>query len=591
MTFPTIPIPEDLKEALSDNTIKGKYLVLVLGVKYNNAKILITIPQQFSQFKDNIKKSLEGKHVEKQDITRIVSFIKENHQEFYPDCDDLLLDIGEGEGKPEKVEEVKPDITYDEWLSKLNEKYHGVKETCDKNFPDIWQAVEFALSVRNILHVKDITLPFAGIILGPPSSSKTLVLEMLRQSANTFYTDSFTPKSFVSHNTAASLEQLQKIDMLPKIKDKLFVAPEMAPIFSAKEEDLIQNLGIATRILDGHGYESDTGAYGHRGYNENIMFTWLGAAVDIPRKVYKHLANLGPKLYFFRMKIEKKSHDEFLRELKENNFTDRKNEVKGALLDYVKWFEYCPIGQVESNKLKIKWDSSKDDENALRKIVHLGELLAPLRGVAITWETRDTQSSDYAYYTPIVEHPSRAMTCLTNVSKGHALLTGRNYIIMDDIPILIKIVMSTAPIERIMIFDLLLRAKGKLTSYQIMDFLKISKPTALKTMTELRVLGLVDLTKDSEAENATQTIKLKDDFKWFLSEKFQKLREGFVPEGISKYDNNKDAKDSVKKNSPHIEKKILSDNENLNDDTSNPPPSLLKTTQDTREGSNEENEK
>ena len=32
---------------------------------------------------------------------------------------------------------------------------------------------------------------------------------------------------------------------------------------------------------------SDSGAHGHRGYDEDIMFTWAGAAVDIPYKVYK----------------------------------------------------------------------------------------------------------------------------------------------------------------------------------------------------------------------------------------------------------------------------------------------------------------
>ena len=78
--------------------------------------------------------------------------------------------------------------------------------------------------------------------------------------------------------------------MLPKLKNSLFITPELAPIFSAKDEDLIQTLGIITRIMDGHGYESDSGAYGHRGYREDMMFTWVGASVDIPRKVYKHLS-------------------------------------------------------------------------------------------------------------------------------------------------------------------------------------------------------------------------------------------------------------------------------------------------------------
>jgi hypothetical protein len=86
--------------------------------------------------------------------------------------------------------------------------------------------------------------------------------------------------------------------MLPRIKDKLFLTPELAPTFAAKDDDLIQVLGIMTRILDGHGYESDTGAHGHRGYNERMMFVWIGAAVEIPRKVHKHLTTLWPKLYF-----------------------------------------------------------------------------------------------------------------------------------------------------------------------------------------------------------------------------------------------------------------------------------------------------
>jgi hypothetical protein len=65
-----------------------------------------------------------------------------------------------------------------------------------------------------------ITLHFAGIILGPSSSWKTAGIESLREFPTTYYTDSFTPKSFVSHNTGVSKKELERIDMLPKIKDK-----------------------------------------------------------------------------------------------------------------------------------------------------------------------------------------------------------------------------------------------------------------------------------------------------------------------------------------------------------------------------------
>ena len=46
--------------------------------------------------------------------------------------------------------------------------------------PHLWASLEFGLSIKSILHIKEITLPFAGIILGPPSSDKTYVLKLLR---------------------------------------------------------------------------------------------------------------------------------------------------------------------------------------------------------------------------------------------------------------------------------------------------------------------------------------------------------------------------------------------------------------------------
>src|SRR5690606_24654988 len=105
----------------------------------------------------------------------------------------------------------------------------------------------------------------------------------------------------------------------------------LAPIFSNKDDELIQLLGMITRILDGQGFESDSGSLGHRGYSEDIMFTWVGAAVEIPRKVHKHLASLGPKLYFFRMVTKKKTEKEYIHDLKHGDFAKSKTEVQEAL--------------------------------------------------------------------------------------------------------------------------------------------------------------------------------------------------------------------------------------------------------------------
>ena len=50
-------------------------------------------------------------------------------------------------------------------------------------------------------------------------------------------------------------------------------------------------------------------------------------------------------------------------------------------------------------------------------------------------------------------------------------------------------------------------------------------------MTELNAVGLVEEYERKEQTDTqfTKHIRLRDDFGWFLSEEFRKLREGFVP--------------------------------------------------------------
>ena len=36
------------------------------------------------------------------------------------------------------------------------------------------------------------------------------------------------------------------------------MTPELAPIFSARDDDLLQLIGVMTRVVDGQGYENDS---------------------------------------------------------------------------------------------------------------------------------------------------------------------------------------------------------------------------------------------------------------------------------------------------------------------------------------------
>ena len=314
--------------------------------------------------------------------------------------------------------------------------------------------LEFVISIKCILNIRNITLPVIGLILGPPSSLKSVAVNMPKGARDTFAVDSFSPKSFVSHNSNLTEEQLQEIDLLPKIKNKLFMVPELSPLFTSKEEDLENIIGMIVRLGDGEGYTSASGAKGTRGYEGPIMFCWLGAAVDIPYKIHKTLSRLGPKMYFLRLPLSVNDEDTLLRTMQQDNFKERVRIVKTALFDYLEYLESCPEMEIdpESGIPKLDWNASdSSQEQAQRYIIYLAELLAYLRGTVSTWETEGTQGLDYAYASRNVENPERAGTQLHNLARAHALSQGRDYItVEDDLPLIVKMVLSgAASIERV----------------------------------------------------------------------------------------------------------------------------------------------
>lgn len=422
-----------------------------------------------------------------------------------------------------------PILPFEEWEFALHEKYQKLKNTIHEKMPDAWEPLEFTLSVLMILNIKDNSLPFAGIILGNPSSSKTVGIELLRTCSRVYYSDSFTPKSFVSHNTSVKKDDLKKIDLLPRIKNKTFLAPELSPIFTKKDDDLIELIGILTRVLDGKGFVSDSGSHGQRGYPEDIMFTMVGASVDIPYRVYKILGSIGPKLYFLRLPKKNKKEDEYISQLKSKTFNSDFAEIQRLVSDYLQWFDRCPVGELDKEKMlcMIEWSEGRENKDVLLKIVKLGKLLSSLRGIVATRETYNTDGINYAYTIANKEEPDRAMRELYNLARGHALSQGRNYITDDDYGLLVKVTLSTASRERVEVFKLLIENDGKLSTTDVEDGLNTSANTAKRTMAEFKALGLVTLDKvtkqvgnlDVEIWYAT----LMDEFKEFTDPKFTAL--------------------------------------------------------------------
>jgi hypothetical protein len=461
-------------------------------------------------------------------------------------------------------------ITYEGWQQKISGKYIKLQKITNEYFSQTWLLLEFCLSVKSILNLEGITLPFMGVLLAAPASMKTMIIQLFRKYPTSFYSDSFTPNSLISHNSSLTEEQLQQIDMLPKMKDKVFLTPELAPIFTSKEDELQRVLGMITRILDGHGFENDSGAHGHRRYG-NTMFVWIGAAVEIPHKVWKILGTLGHKIYFFRPEIPEKSINELANIAKSNNFEIKFNEIETALLEYLKVFDAAPdnerITRDKNGIVKVKWNESdaagEQQDKAIEYIAEVSRLLAHLRGTVYVSEVRSTRrryndctngqyqqqqsnvqqsqlqvlSSDLSYQLdgpdydtdlPIIEDPSRAVILLRNLAIAHAISQGRDTIGFEDIPMAIKVALSTAMYNRIRIFDLLLKNNGELITSDITKGLRVSEPTARRTMREFHALKIVDISAVTQYSNAELKITLRSEYSWFKTEEFKSLSNGLV---------------------------------------------------------------
>ena len=525
-------------------TLKKEGRTLALYQNGGSCCVRSDILKLWNQTNDKFESKLFDKGIDKMVIATIMDNIASNYEKIATPSELLSTRQQRMQSNYSEIQmtpkAIKASCTMKEWQTTLKEKYYdNLKNETEQKIPGLWPLLEFAITMKCILNIKTITLPTIGIILGPPGALKTVTINMPKGARDTFTLDNFTPKSLVSHNSNLTEEQLQENDILPKIKNKMFLVPELSPLFTNKEEDLSNTIGMIVRIADGEGYTSATGSKGVRGYEGPIMFVLLGAAVDIPRKIHRMLSRLGPKLYFFRLSAANDDEDTILQAIQNDNYNDKTQKIKKALFDYLEYFESCPNMELdpESGIPKIRWDSTKSISNQIEAqniIIKLSVLLAHLRGDVTTWETETTQGLNYGYGTRIVERPQRAAIQLHNLARAHALSQGREHItIEDDLPLVVKVVLSgAASMERVKVLNLLLSGQ-KTDWYRVEDVAKAigtTDNTAKRVIAEFKALELVEVDETlSDVGKELIRIRLKDNFEWFFSEDFKKLKGDYEP--------------------------------------------------------------
>lgn len=399
---------------------------------------------------------------------------------------------------------------------RILESLGEMKETVDREFPDMYETLVACLCVKLSMKISDNTLPIMMILLGPPATGKTTILNMINALPDSYKSDMFTPSAFLSSYAGKSKEELEQIHLLKAIDGKMFLTPELAPTFSARDDALIENIGILTRVLDGQGLSRNTGVHGKISVDSSY-FCWLGAMVDVPKNIWPLIGRLGAKQIFLRLGKEESYNDEKVRIIK--NLQGKKYQEK--INDVVEKMQKC-YSLIEEyaggRDKKIQWNVSKDDIIAIQQLADLAQLLARLRANIPTDDTDRTSGSNYAFMEPNREDAERALFSLYNIARGHAILHGRNFITVDDVPVVKSIVLSSASKERIELLKMLIKQKGQITTTEFCNLRKVTRTTALRIMKMLEILEIVDEVKVSGTTKHNMAIRLKEEFRWLLEE-------------------------------------------------------------------------
>jgi hypothetical protein len=369
------------------------------------------------------------------------------------------------------------------------ESLEEVRRTIEARFhhPQVWRATHAGLAVGATLLLRDSKNPLGLNLIGPPSSEKSTVIGFFRDVPGvTFHSDHFTPKSFVTHAANLPREKLEEIDLLPKIRNRLFTISDLTALFGKRADDLLESISILVRIFDGEGFESESGVYGHRGYSGDYLFAWLAATTPFSNSVWRLMGKLGSRWLFLSMGEDNGGlTPEKLRE----NYAVKVAECREA----VRGFLYG-LFQQHGGARTVAWNPAGEDETkAIKSIIKLGEFIRRARGVIeVSSEGSEDGGKTYAHPMPLIEGPERVTTLLYNLAKGYALLERRTYITQKDVEPLVEIARSSMPYARQRIVAVLAAEGGPVATGRLMDLLKCSRPTALHVMKELELLELVE---------------------------------------------------------------------------------------------------
>ncbi len=420
-------------------------------------------------------------------------------------------------------------------LTNIAREHANLEKLITQHFGQrVWFMTDACMSVIASLALKDLPNPIGLNLVDGPSSEKTTVLSFFYDLPQVYRSDDFTPASFVSQAANKSEKKLEEVDLLPRIRHKCLVVPELAPIYGADKEELLKNFSILVRVFDGEGYWRDGATHGRRGYEGDYHFAWLGATTPIKPHVWKLMGHLGSRFLFLTAESEIGCEEEIEQVanalLAETSYREKVSICKEVV---TKFFQ-CVVAASGGKNIyrSVEWNRQGEDRRLIKQLSKLAQLTARIRSTISVWGTEGTgHNREIDFTIPIREYPMRLASVLYGLARSHALICGRSKVTEEELPLIVAVALSSIPDDRRRVLNLMIDTdhpdksseRGSVTSTEIEEILGFSRPTARKVLQTLRVLEVGSL--ENSVGPVPAKLTLKDHYDWLKTDDFIQYRQ------------------------------------------------------------------
>ena len=382
-----------------------------------------------------------------------------------------------------------------------------VRDTVVKNFGEAqWHLTEAILSTHATLFVDDIQNCAGLIVVGQSGAGKTTALRFFEGLEEQFYrSDEVTPASFVTHDASLSEEQLEDVDLLPRIKHKSLLCRDMETWFSGDKESIRTTMSRMTHLMDGEGLTRDSGSHGKRGYEGDFRFSFIGASTPLQSRAWEVMGNAGYRFVFYHKEPRPDYQETLMNNLfGESSYEEKVTECRQKVQSFLHrlWNEHGGYGSIPDDEISFS-------DDAKRAVPYLAKVVKFSRATVTEQSDKETPSVSR-------EDPHRIGAVLREIAKGRALINGEKRVAVDDVVVSARVALSTMPSKRRPLVRALLNptSDGQLTRNEVQDALGVSKPTALKRMELMENLEIADFSEIEDDSRGTKKLELKEGFGW-----------------------------------------------------------------------------